>query len=65
MKKHYLISETLYYIDAKFACGGMIVKNNIVAECAPVFKKWLSGKTIKEAIDIIKKNKWSYKVLTR
>jgi len=57
--------ETLYYIDSKFAAGGMIVKNGRVTNCAPIFRKWLSGKTIKEAIAIIKKNRWSYKVLTR
>ena len=31
----------LYWIDTKWACGGIWVKNKIVYEGAPIFKKFI------------------------
>jgi len=40
--------EHLYLVDTGFACGGVVVRDNIVVEAAPIFK-WMLGKNWSEA----------------
>jgi len=30
----------MYWIDTGWACGGVIVKNDIIVHCAPIFKRF-------------------------
>lgn len=30
----------MYWIDVGFACGGVIVENDIIVDCAPIFRKF-------------------------
>lgn len=53
--------EELLWIDSKFACGGVVIKNNMVIDSAPIFRKWFKGKSKNQCINIIKSKKWKYK----
>lgn len=32
----------MYWIDTGWACGGVIVSDDIIIDCAPIFKKFLN-----------------------
>ena len=37
----------LYWLDSLYACGGLIVdESEQVIDCAPIWRRWLIGKTI-------------------
>ena len=36
-----LEDQQLYWIDTGFACAGVVVKDDIIIETAPIFKKFL------------------------
>jgi hypothetical protein len=40
----------MYYLDTKYGCGGVIVKNDKVTETCPLYK-WMMGKTIGEVLN--------------
>jgi len=52
----------LIYIDSGFACGGVVIENGIVTDCAPIFRKWFKNKSKEQCIKIIKSNSWKYQV---
>ena len=33
--------EGLYWIDTGWACGGVVVKDDLIVDAAPIFKKFL------------------------
>ena len=48
--------EILYRIVLPYACGGLIVRDNIIIDSAPIFK-WMINKRLSEIKKwIIKKN---------
>jgi hypothetical protein len=44
------MSDKIYYLDTKYGCGGVIVKNDKVTETCPLYK-WMMGKTIGEVLN--------------
>jgi hypothetical protein len=38
--------QALYQVDSGFAVGGVIIKNYICVDCAPIFYKWFIGREI-------------------
>lgn len=46
--------EKLYWLNTSYACGGLIVKNNLITDAAPIYK-WMKGKTVGYVINYLKK----------
>lgn len=44
------MSDQLYYLDTKYGCGGVIVKNEKVVETCPLYK-WMLGKSIGQVLN--------------
>lgn len=44
------MSDQLYYLDTKYGCGGVIVKNEKVVETCPLYK-WMMGKPIGQVLN--------------
>lgn len=41
------MKDSWYLLDTGWACGGIHVKNNIVIESAPIFRKFLGQNVLK------------------
>lgn len=50
--------EYLWIIDAGYAYGAVVIRNNKVVESAPIFRKHLVGHTTGTAKWIIRKRGW-------
>ena len=50
------MKEILYHIDIDYACFGIIAKNGIVIEAAPI-SKWALGKSINDVLNYYKNKK--------
>lgn len=52
--------KELWWIDTGFACGGIILQNDLVVETAPIFRKWFLGKSRIESTKILKNKRWRW-----
>jgi hypothetical protein len=44
------MSDQLYFLDTKYGCGGVIVKDNKVYKTCPLYK-WMIGKPFGEVLN--------------
>jgi hypothetical protein len=57
------MNEELWWIDTGFACGGIVLQNDLVVNTAPIFRKWFFGKDRVDVIKILKNKRWKYVVV--
>jgi len=46
--------ERLFWLNTKYACGGIVVKNNKVVDTAPIYK-WMRNKTLTFVLNYLRK----------
>jgi hypothetical protein len=50
------MEEELYQITLSYACGGVVIQNNLVIRTAPIFN-WMLGKDLNEIKNWVCKKK--------
>lgn len=50
--------ETLVRVEAPHFVAGFVVDGDVVTLCAPILKKHLLGKTVRQARKIIERQRW-------